>query len=341
VSDAEPTERARPAGPVSRPAGMTWGLRVLKLVATLALLAVLWQVFDGAAALRHLAGAEPGWIAAALLALTAQTVLSAMRWRLTASRLGIELDLRRALAEYYLAQIVNQALPGGVLGDAGRAVRTRADAGLAAAGQAVVFERLAGQVALLALLALGVAGTTLVPGGFDAPASLSLSVTLILAVAAGFAVLVRMSGARLFGVRFARLGAAFVHAVAAPEVRGRQVMASLGTALCNVAAFACCAAAVGVALPPATALVLVPLILLTMVVPATVSGWGLREGAAAALLPLAGASAAEGLAAGVAFGLAFFVATLPGLAFLLVPEGVGSVRRGAGAASASLEEGET
>ena len=82
----------------------------------------------------------------------------------------------------------------------------------------------------------------------------------------------------------------------------------------------------GVSLPPATALVLVPLIVFTMLMPFTVGGWGLREGAAATLLPLAGATAAQGLAASVAFGLAFLVATLPGLVALGGATGAGQAR---------------
>ena len=63
---------------------------------------------------------------------------------------------------------------------------------------------------------------------------------------------------------------------------------------------------------------LVPLILFTMLIPISISGWGLREGAAAALLPSRGATASGGLAASVAFGLAFITAVLPGFLFLLV-----------------------
>jgi hypothetical protein len=44
----------------------------------------------------------------------------------------------------------------------------------------------------------------------------------------------------------------------------------------------------------------------------------LREGAAAALFPVIGATATEGFAASVAFGLMFLVSTLPGAPFLLV-----------------------
>ncbi|MCU0912178.1 MAG: flippase-like domain-containing protein, partial [Rhodobacteraceae bacterium] len=129
-------------------------LRIGRLALAGVLLVLLWQVADGPAAARLLAAADPAWLAAAAAALTAQTLLSALRWRLVAAQLGIRLGLREAVAEYYLSQAVNQALPGGMAGDAGRAFRSRGEAGLLASGQAVVFERLAGQVAMFAVLAV-------------------------------------------------------------------------------------------------------------------------------------------------------------------------------------------
>ena len=72
-------------------------LRVLQIAVALGLLALLWQVADGAEAARRLAGADPLWLAAAFVALTLQTVLSALRWRLTAAQLGIEINKRTAL----------------------------------------------------------------------------------------------------------------------------------------------------------------------------------------------------------------------------------------------------
>jgi uncharacterized membrane protein YbhN (UPF0104 family) len=292
-------------------------LRAARVAIAAGLLVLLWRVADGAAALDHLAQARAGWLAAAFGALTAQTVLSALRWRLTAGQLGIGLGRRSAVREYYLSQILNQTLPGGVLGDAGRALRSRAQAGLLASGQAVVFERLAGQVALLLLFAAALAGTLVVPGGFDWPRWLLTPVLVALAATGGGALLLALAGARLpgrLGRALAEPGRALLRATWSPGIRARQVGLSLGTALLNVAAFAFCAAAIGVALPPPTALALVPLILFTMLIPVTVSGWGLREGAAVALLPLAGATASEGLAASVAFGLAVLAASLPGVA---------------------------
>lgn len=296
-------------------------VRAFQVAVALGLLVLVWRVADGAEAARLLASARPGWIAAAFGALTLQTVISALRWRLTAGQFGIRLARVMALREYYLSQIVNQALPGGVLGDAGRAVRARAQAGLAASGLSVVFERLAGQIAIFVLMAGAFLATFAVPGGLDWPNW--LATPLLAAVAAAVAlppllvIATRVLPGRIGrGVR--QFGGHFVRALVAPAVRWRQAGLSLGTALCNVAAFGFCAWAVGAALSPEAALVLVPLILFTMIVPLTVSGWGLREGAAAALFPLAGATASEGLATSVAFGLVMLAALVPGALLVLM-----------------------
>lgn len=287
----------------------------LRLAVALGLLAVLWHFADGPAALRRLASAEAAWLVAALGLLTLQTVLSALRWRLTAAQLGIRIGRGTALREYYLSQIVNQTLPGGMLGDAGRAVRGRAQAGLMASGQAVAFDRLAGQLALVAVMLAGVLLTCVVPAGGQRPAWVGQVAAGMLAAGACVPLaalgLRRLLPARAAGILAAQR-AALLRALADPAIRGRQIAFSLGTATCNVAAFATCAAALGIVLPLPDALALIPLILFAMLVPLTVSGWGVREGAAAALLPLAGATASEGLATSVAFGLVFAAAALPG-----------------------------
>jgi uncharacterized membrane protein YbhN (UPF0104 family) len=290
-------------------------VRVVQILVAGALLALLWRAADGPAAAQSLASANWGWIGLAFVALSAQITLSALRWRLTARQLGIALGARAAVGEYYLSQVVNQSLPGGMIGDAGRAVRSRGQAGLMAAGQAVVFERLAGQIAMFAVLAVAFVATLAVPGGFDWPQWLAVPVALLLAAGVCLPVVGRaarwLPGAAGRGAR--NLGQALHLALAAPAALPGQIGLSLGTALLNLAAFTFCARAVGVELSlPATA-ALVPLILFTMLIPISVSGWGLREGAAAALLPLAGATASGGLAASVAFGLTFLAAVLPGL----------------------------
>ncbi|MFA8386257.1 MAG: YbhN family protein [Pelagibaca sp.] len=292
-------------------------LRVgLQVTVAIGLLVLLWRVADGQTAVDHLVTAELPWLLAALVAVTGQLVLSAFRWRLTAAQLGLLLTRQQAVREYYLSQVVNQILPGGVLGDVGRAVRARAQAGLAISGQAVLFERLVGQVALVLFFAAAVLGTWAVPGGFDLPVSLQTPVFVTVTAVILTGIVLAIASPSLptkMGTAISAFMANFQRAVWAREVRRRQVLLSIGTVVLNIAAFACCTAAVGVVLAPATAMVLVPLILFTMLIPITVSGWGLREGATAALLPLAGVTAAEGFAASVAFGLVVLLSALPGV----------------------------
>jgi uncharacterized membrane protein YbhN (UPF0104 family) len=304
---------ARPPRP-----GRRWLLLSIQSIVTVGLLALLWQVADGGAALAALASADPWWMLAAVLALTLHTLLAAERWRLTADALGLPLTRRLAVREYYLAQLVNSTVPGGVVGDAGRAVRSRGPAGLAVAAQAVVVERFAGQVALLATMAIAVTATTFAPSGFTWPGwmlGLAASITLASLALGGVLLAARWLPGRV-GPRMAELSRTAAIALVGRSVVVAQLALSAGTTACILIAFWASAASVGLSLPFAAVVTLVPLILLTMLVPISISGWGLREGAAAALLPLAGATASASLAASVVFGLLGLVAVLPGLLML-------------------------
>ena len=302
-----------------------WVIHALQLTVAVALLVVVWRLADGGQALRLLSEANLVWLLAAALVLTLQIVLSARRWQLTASQLGITLSAGTVLREYYLSQLVNQVLPGGVLGDAGRAVRARRQAGLVTSSYTVILERLAGQAGLLVLLAATFVITSVAPGGFDWPAWLAVPVVVLLVAVAAVPPAVILGAGKLpgrMGQMATELAGSARQALLAPAVRWRQLALSLATATANVTGFALCALAIGAPLSATAAIAIIPLILFTMLLPVTVSGWGLREGAAAALFPLAGLTAAEGLAASVAFGLVLLVIALPGIAFLRTPREV-------------------
>jgi len=291
-------------------------LRIVQVLVTIALLVLLWRVADGADAARVLATADPWWLLGTLVLLSLHTLLAAERWRVTAGALGLSVGRWRVVREYYLSQLINQTVPGGVVGDAGRAVRTRDHAGLTVAAQAVVVERFAGQVAMLGVMVAAFAVTTIASGGTRWP-SWVLGLAAVITVGALVGVGLLLASTRLpgrSGLRLRELARTATIALVGRRVILRQLALSAGTTACILAAFAFSARAVGVDLPVSAVLTLVPLVLLTMLIPITISGWGLREGAAAALLPVAGAAASASLAASVAFGLVALVAVLPGAA---------------------------
>lgn len=290
-------------------------LRMVQVGVLIGLAALLWIAADGQNALALLRQADPLWLVAAIATLTLQTVLSAQRWRITAARLGLTILPAEAIKEYYLAQIVNQTLPGGFVGDAGRAVRARHQAGLFVSGQAVVFERVTGQLGLLAVLGMGLTLYLALPTGITWPDWVHSLMLLLLIALVGVPTLgtCLLIGLGRVAEPVRRFFKAFRSAVAHTTVLPQQIGLSLGTAICNLAAFAFCAQSVGVSLPLLVVATVVPLILFTMLIPLSVSGWGMREGAAAVLFPVFGATASQGLATSVAFGLVFLATVVPGL----------------------------
>jgi len=84
-----------------------------------------------------------------------------------------------------------------------------------------------------------------------------------------------------------------------------------------VAVFLAGAMAVGVDTSLLILLPLVPPLLMTMLIPVSVAGWGIREGAAAALWGAAGLLASEGVVLSMAYGVLVLVSSLPGGIVLL------------------------
>lgn len=281
---------------------MTRGLRLAVPVGVVALL--LWA-FGTADVAARLARADPLWVGVAVACLWGQTVLMALRWRLVARCLGLRFGVGWAIREYLTGQVVNLTVPGGVVGDAGRAARSREAAGWKPAAQAVVIERAAGQAGLLAVGTVGAVWAVAAPGGLIWPPGMVRGL--------GAAALAGLAVAAILTVvlRGGRVAALLRRCVPTARVGGVQVALSLGAAVLNLLAFAACARATGTVLPPQAVLLLVPLILTAMLVPLSVAGWGWREGAAALLFPVAGAAAQAGIAAGIVFGAAMLLSVLP------------------------------
>lgn len=96
------------------------GRGLLRILVSMAMLVLAWRVAGGEKVLGLLAHADIAWLLVALALTVPMQVLSALRWSFTCGRLGNPLPLRRAVAEYYLASLLNMTLPGGVTGDAAR-----------------------------------------------------------------------------------------------------------------------------------------------------------------------------------------------------------------------------
>ena len=286
---------------------------VLRWLASLVLLALALHVAGGAALAVHLQRLQPGWLLLGLLATLPMQLLSALRWRFTAARLDAVLPLRSALAEYYVATLLNSVLPGGVAGDAARVWRhgRRRSADTPDRFRrplhAVMLERGAGQAAMLLVL--------LVALWLDPARHLPLAVAggacIVLASMLALVVLVapRLPAAR-------RLLEDARRVFWPAPVLLVQTLLSLAVVASYLLLFACAVLAVGGTPGWALMGVAVPLVLTAMAIPVSVGGLGLREASAAALWPLFGASAAEGALAALVYGALVVIGALPALGLL-------------------------
>ncbi|MDQ0936913.1 uncharacterized membrane protein YbhN (UPF0104 family) [Streptomyces turgidiscabies] len=268
------------------------------------------------------------------------TVFSAWRWALVARSLRITLPLVPAVADYYRSLFLNAALPGGVLGDVHRAVRHGKSAGDMGRGvRAVVLERAAGQVALIA-----VGGAVLLtqPSPVLAEArqvALVAAVTALGAVAV--LVAVRMNRAPSAAARRTRaLRAVLTEARGALLSRENLPGVALSSAVVlsgHLGMFVVAARVAGSSASVAELLPLAVLALLAMGLPLNVGGWGPREGVTAWAFGAAGLGASMGLSVAVVYGVLSFVAALPG-ALVLVVRYFWSPPEPAAPASVSIEK---
>lgn len=267
---------------------------VLRLMISVAALVAVFWLFNPTDSIAALSQPKPGWLALAIFALVAQIVLSALRWQVTAQALGQALPRLWAVQEYALSVAANTFLPGGILGDLGRIMRSKGlnwqGQGWRGAAASVVVERMAGQVAMLGLM-LAALGAWLGP----------LGVLLTGAVISAIWAVLRL---------WPKLRALLVQAWCGPDVWHRQLGLTCAILVANLLGYWAAAQAVGVFLGPSAALFLIPATLLSMLIPVTLNGWGLREGVAALLWPLWGIGAAEAIAASILFGLACMTAAL-------------------------------
>ncbi|WP_305784701.1 lysylphosphatidylglycerol synthase transmembrane domain-containing protein [Symbioplanes lichenis] len=294
-----------------------------RLLGGVAILGVLiWRVGTGAF-VDGLRMIDATTLGAAFAIGVATTVLSAWRWCLVARGLGLRLELRTAVADYYKALFINAALPGGVLGDVDRAVQHgREEGDVARSVRAVVLERTAGQIVLVTV---GLTVLLTVPspvlsalrehGHWVALAAGALALVAALAVlAAGRLRRGASRKARAIRTALSEVRTGLLARRNWPGI----VLASTVVLAGHLATFVVAARAAG---SEASMLRLAPLMLLALLamgLPVNIGGWGPREAVTAWAFGAAGLSAAQGLTIAVIYGVFAFVAAVPGLAVIAV-----------------------
>ncbi|QQQ80300.1 flippase-like domain-containing protein [Saccharothrix sp. 6-C] len=282
----------------------------LRLLAAVALLVALGHRLGADAFVAGLRAVD-GWAVAAAVGIgLLTTVAGAWRWCLIARRLGLPLTLPAAVSDYYRGLLLNAVLPAGVLGDVHRAVSHGRQAGDVGRGvRAVVFERGAGQVLLVALgIAVLCADPLTIP---DPTLSTGLTLTFALLTVTLALALACLSPKfrRAARTTWADARTGLVNRDVLPKV----ALLSAVTLAGHVALFLVAASAAGAQAPTTRLVPLAVLALLVMAVPLNVGGFGPREVFLAVAFGAAGFGAAQGVATGVVYGVLALIGSLPGV----------------------------
>ncbi|MEE4376878.1 MAG: lysylphosphatidylglycerol synthase transmembrane domain-containing protein [Candidatus Competibacteraceae bacterium] len=259
---------------------------------------------------------KPSTLAVALsgaaIVLMMQGPILAWRWARIATRLHSPLCFTKATQITFVGLFFNQTLPTSIGGDAVRVwLAHRQGLSLRYAANSVLLERLSGLLTLVVMM------TVALPLIWSDIAHLPVRFLFVAALPlALFGIVMLWWSANLR--RRATLNAVIALAtdmrriLSAPGLTLELLALGVLSNLLVVGGIYVFGVAVGMSLTVGQYLGLIPAVILCTVVPISIAGWGLREGAMIVLLGSAGVSTEMGLLVSVLFGLALILAALPG-----------------------------
>jgi uncharacterized membrane protein YbhN (UPF0104 family) len=237
-----------------------------------------------------------------------QVPVSALRWQLLLTHLGGRASFWCLTSGVLLERFVNQALPSSAGGDGARTIEiTRSGQALRGAAYSVVLDRMFGiaglAVIVAAFLPFGPASAESNPV-FWLLASMSLLplIGLVVLLIAPRAWWEKMRDWPFFYYPIDVL-LQLRDAVSTPRVLLLAAGTSILMQMMPIPCFLILASDLHIPLGTMDAIILVPVIMLTTLLPISTAGWGMREGAAILLLGQVGMNEADAVLLSVLYGL--------------------------------------
>ncbi|MEA2702456.1 MAG: glycosyltransferase 2 family protein [Actinomycetota bacterium] len=283
----------------------------VRIVASAAMLGVLFTRFD----LDDLQTLLPrhelsswSWIVAGLAVSLAAVLLATLRWQRVLQAIGLPTHLQPLLSHNLAGQFVSNFLPTTVGGDVLRVTRLSADNGHPPESFAsVVLERLTGFVVLPFITIVALVGN---PALLHLGTATKLALALSLGTLAVLVVILAVAGNARLGARLAGHHARWLGFIGAvhlglgqirrqPAQAAKVLVTALAYQLTIVLAAWAAAHALGLHVGWSAAMAFVPVVAIAQVLPLSVSGLGLREGALVLLLAPLGVASAQAVALGL------------------------------------------
>ena len=294
----------------------------LKLTVTLAIFAVVARDMDFSGLLRTIGDASPVFVGACFLVLLALSPVQAFRWHVILSALGTRMSYQRSWSIVLMGIFFSQLLPTSIGGDAIRVWKLhRSGTPLAKSFNSVVLDRVSAIIAVVLIITLGISVLfELLPDPVMrtmvllAPA-VAVCVLLLLALIVRFPDLGRWF-ASMLGERLGRALKSGVRDASAVLLSPRPMLTTLGLSVFMQMAISfsvwILAVGVGAQIGVMECIVLVPFVILASMLPISIAGWGVREGAMVFAFGFAGVDSTTALTISILFGVVVAATGLPG-----------------------------
>lgn len=289
---------------------------LVKVAISLALIWVVLNAFDVKGVYQYLRQVDSGAIAVAIACALCVVPLHALRWMIAIEASGNHMPFGTALRIVLIGHFFNQTLPSAVGGDAVRIwCAYRAGLGAGDAARTVILDR---AISLVGLLLLATAG---LPWLFDIVTDHAARLAIVTVIAVGicgFLVFVSLPKFPSFLSRWRITRALVTLAILARRLTfsPRYVMPILALTVAGFIIFVFIvywlAAALHLGVRFSDCLLLVPPVLLISVIPVSIAGWGVREGAMVVAFGFISVPPGAAFSVSLLFGLIIAAASLPG-----------------------------
>ena len=290
---------------------------IIKLLITIAIFYFLFRNIDFVEFGKTVLNSHGGWILVALLMQLTSTYIAAYRWFKISQLLVFQERLSFYVQVYFKGTFFNQVLPSSIGGDAVRMLELTAKGYDKKDAFYVVFvDRVVG---LVGLLVLNLLATLLFFGAFDEKFSL-LIISIALSGIFGFFLLFQLNRLTfLTNVKFlnlfVRLAKRLNSLYASKRLLFKHIAISVIVHFFSVLTMYGLSLALDLHLSFQVLLIAVPPVFLLTIVPISLAGWGIREGAMIGIFMLVGADPTKVLAMSILYGLLLIVSALPGSYF--------------------------
>ena len=244
-----------------------------------------------------------------------QHFLSAYRWMYISKITNLNISFKNSIQFYYISTFMNNILPGGIIGDIFRIYHTTENKieilKMGKSVQAVIFERLSGQIMLLAFFIVSLTFYFLINNKYEAFFYLFFPSLLIFFIFKLF--LNKKIKKMLHGKKIGHN----IYVVFSGEVFWKHLILSFFVVCSYVLIYVISAVSLGLDIDYLAFMVFSPIILFSMTLPISIGGWGIRELTALLLSLLLGLSASASISVSIIYGILNLICSLPGLYFFL------------------------